>query len=56
MRHHRGLQSGIGVGNASLDASAGAPLTWVPTVVPGGFLDATETVAEWVMVALVHRV
>ena len=56
MRHHRGLQLGIGAGGASPDASAGAPLTWVPTGVPGGFLDAAEIVAEWVTIALVHRV
>ena len=51
-----GLQLGIGEGGASIDASAGAPLSWVPTGVPGGFLDGAETVPKWKMVVLVHNV
>jgi hypothetical protein len=56
VRHHRGLQLGIGAGGASPDTSAGAPLTWVLTGVPDGLLDEADIVAEWVTIALVHRV
>ena len=52
----QGLQLGIGAGDASPGASASAPLPWVPTGVPGGFLDGAEAMAELGMVALVHLV